>query len=92
MSKFLNLGLSLEDVVARATSAPAAVIDRVEKLGTLQVGAPADISVLELVEEPVEFVDTKKNSRPGTRWLQPANVVRGGVPFGRPYPLPFNYR
>ncbi len=91
MSKFLNLGFSLEEVVARATSAPAAVINRVDKLGTLQVGAPADVAILELVEEPVEFVDTKNNYRNGTRWLKPVHVVRAGVPFGRPYPMPFNY-
>jgi len=92
MSKFLNLGLSLQQVVALATSAPAGVIDRIDKLGTLEVGAPADVSVLELVEEPVEFVDTKNNTRPGTHWLKPLHVVRAGVPFGRPYPMPFTYR
>jgi len=91
MSKFLNLGLSLEQVVTLATSAPAGVINRVDKLGSLQIGAPADVSVLELIEEPVEFVDTRNNRRPGTRWLKPVHVVRAGVPFGRPYPMPFNY-
>jgi dihydroorotase len=91
MSKFLNLGFSLEQVVELTTSAPARVIDRVEKLGTLQVGAPADVSILELVEEPVEFVDTRNHRRPGTRWLKPIQTVRAGVPFGRPYPTPFTY-
>src|SRR5207247_5348408 len=41
MSKFLSLGLSLEEVVAKATSEPARVIGRVPGLGTLQIGAPA---------------------------------------------------
>jgi dihydroorotase len=91
MSKFLNLGLSIEQVVALATSAPAGVINRVDKLGTLQISAPADVSVLELVEEPVEFVDTRNNRRSGTRWLKPLHTVRAGVAFGRPYPMPFNY-
>lgn len=91
MSKFLNLGLSLDQVVALATSAPAGVINRVDKLGTLQIGAPADVSVLALIEEPVAFVDTRNNHRSGTRWLKPLHTVRAGVPFGRPYPMPFNY-
>ena len=91
MSKFLNLGFSLEEVVAMATSNPARVIGRVEKLGTLQVGAPADVAVLELVEAPVTFVDTRKNTRQGNRWLKPVQTVRAGRPFGRPYPLPFAY-
>jgi dihydroorotase len=91
MSKFLNLGFSLEEVVAMATINPARVIGRVEKLGTLQVGAPADVAILELVEAPVTFVDTRKNTRQGTRWLKPVQTVRAGRAFGRPYPLPFAY-
>jgi len=91
MSKFLNMGFSLEQVVTLATSAPARVINRVDKLGTLQIGAPADVSVLELVEEPVEFVDTRNNHRPGKQWLRPVHTIRAGRPFGRPYPMPFSY-
>jgi dihydroorotase len=91
MSKFLNLGLDLEQVIAMATVNPARVIGRIEKLGTLQVGAPADVSILQLVEESVAFVDTKGNRRSGTRWLKPVQAVRAGRPFGRPYPMPFAY-
>ena len=91
MSKFLNLGFTVEDVVAMSTVAPARVIGRVEKLGTLQTGAPADVSILELVEKPVEFVDTRGNRRTGQRWLEPVQTVRAGRPFGRPYPIPFSY-
>jgi len=91
MSKFLPLGFSLDQVVAMATINPARVIGRIEKLGTLQVGAPADVTILELVESPVTFVDAHRNKRHGTRWLKPIQTVRAGRPFGRPYPLPFAY-
>ncbi|HMH17276.1 MAG TPA: amidohydrolase/deacetylase family metallohydrolase [Burkholderiales bacterium] len=91
MSKFLNMGFSLEQVVAMATSAPAKIIGKIEKLGTLAVGAPADVSILELVEGPVDFVDTRKNARKGNRHLKPVATVRAGRPFGRPYPSPFSY-
>ena len=91
MSKFLNLGFSLEQVIAMTTAAPAYIINRVDGLGSLRVGAPADISILELVERGVEFVDTKNNVRPGNRWLKPVHLIRTGVPFGRPYPMPFTY-
>lgn len=91
MSKFLNLGFSLEQVIAMATINPARVIGRVDGLGTLHVGAPADVSILEVVEEPVTFVDTLNNQRRGTRWLRPVDTVRAGRPFGRPYPSPFSY-
>jgi dihydroorotase len=89
MSKFLNMGFSLEDVIRLATVNPANVIDRVEKLGTLQIGAPGDVSILELVEEPVTFVDTLNNERKGDRYLKPVTAVVAGVPFGRPFPQPF---
>jgi dihydroorotase len=91
MSKFLNMGFSLEQVVTMATSAPAKVIGRLDKLGTLAVGAPGDVSILELVEGPVEFVDTRKNTRKGDKVLKPVATVRAGRPFGRPYPSPFSY-
>jgi dihydroorotase len=91
MSKFLAVGMSLEQVVAMATVAPAKLIGRVEKLGTLQIGAPGDASVMELVEGPVNFVDTRGNTRQGQRYLKPVQTVRAGRPFGRPYPQPFGY-
>jgi dihydroorotase len=91
MSKFLNLGFSLEQVVSLATEKPAKIIGKVDKLGTLQVGAPADAAILDLVEGAVEFVDTVKNTRKGTRYLKPVQTVRAGRAFGRPFPSPFSY-
>jgi dihydroorotase len=92
MSKFLGLGMPLEDVVAKATVEPARIIGRVPGLGTLQVGAPADVAIFDLVDGPVEFVDTRNNKRSGTRKLVPVLTVRGGRPYGRPpLPIPFLY-
>jgi dihydroorotase len=92
MSKFLNMGFTLEQVVAMATIAPAKVIGRGTKIGTLAVGAPADVSLLEVVEGPVEFVDTRNNKRQGKVHLKPSGVVLAGVPYGRPYQAPFAMR
>ena len=92
MSKLLNLGLSLEDVVAKATIEPAKLIGRVPGLGTLQIGGPADVAVFDLVDGAVEFVDTRNNKRTGNRRLVPFLTVRGGRPFGRPpLPMPFTF-
>ena len=91
MSKFLAMGMSLEDVVTKVTASPAKIIGRIEGLGTLNVGAPADISIMELVEEPTSFVDTKQNTRQGDRHLRVVQTVRAGRPFGVPYPQPFTY-
>ena len=92
MSKFLNMGYSLAEVVTMATSAPARVINRIPKHGTLQAGAPADLSIMELVEGPVSFVDTRNNTRQGKVFLKPAGAVVAGVAFGRPYQAPFTVR
>jgi dihydroorotase len=92
MSKFLNMGFSLEQVVAMATVAPARAIGKLAKLGTLEVGAPADVSLLEVVEGPVEFVDTRNNKRAGKVHLRPVVTVAGGTVFGRPYQAPFSVR
>jgi len=92
MSKFLTLGYTLEQVVAMATAAPARVIDATSKVGTLGVGAPGDVAIMELVEGPVSFVDTRNNTRSGQAFLRPVQTVINGVPFGRPYQPPFSVR
>jgi dihydroorotase len=92
MSKFMAMGFTLEQVVAMATIAPAKIINRAPKIGTLQSGAPGDVSIMELVEGPVTFVDTRNNMRDGKAYLKPVQTVINGVPFGRPYQSPFAVR
>jgi len=92
MSKFMGLGFSLEQVITMATTNPAKIINRMPKLGTLQVGAPGDVAIMEFVEGPVSFVDTRNNRREGKAYLKPVQTVTGGVPFGRPYSSPFAVR
>jgi dihydroorotase len=92
MSKFMTMGFSLEQVVTMVTSAPAKIINRAPKIGTLQVGAPGDVAIMELVEGPVSFLDTRNNKRDGKAYLKPIQTVINGVPFGRPYQSPFAVR
>jgi dihydroorotase len=92
MSKFLAIGYSLEQVVTMTTTAPAKIINRAPKIGTLQIGAPGDVAIMELVEGPVSFVDTRNNKRDGKAHLKPVQTVINGVPFGRPYQSPFAVR
>lgn len=92
MSKFLGMGMPLEEVVARATSEPGRIIGKVPGLGTLAVGAPADLALFDLVDGPVDLVDTRNNRRAGTRKLVPVLTIRAGRPYGRPpLPVPFLY-
>src|ERR1700712_4859603 len=92
MSKFMTLGYTLEQVVTMATTAPAKIINKAPKIGTLQVGAPGDVAIMELVEGPVTFLDTRNNRRDGKALLKPVQTVINGVPFGRPYQSPFAVR
>jgi dihydroorotase len=92
MSKFLALGLPLEQVLRMASSVPGAIINRLPKLGTLQVGAPADATLVEIVNGAVDFVDTRNNKRSGGAYIRPVQSVLAGTPFGRPYNAPFSVR
>ncbi len=56
MSKFLAMGLSLDDIVLRSTWNPAREIHHPE-LGNLSVGAPADVAVLRLENGAFGFTD-----------------------------------
>ncbi|MDB5901573.1 MAG: amidohydrolase [Betaproteobacteria bacterium] len=92
MSKFMALGFTLEQVVQMATAVPARIINRMPMLGSLRIGAPADVTLIEVVQGAVEFVDTRNNKRPGKAYIRPVQAVLGGVPFGRPYQAPFSVR
>ena len=77
MSKFLNMGLSLEDVILRSTWNPAREIHR-EELGHLSVGAPADIAVLRVEKGKFGFVDMYGARLPGTQRLVAELTLRDG--------------
>jgi dihydroorotase len=78
MSKFLLFGMPLDQVVARATLSPARVFPTFNDRGTLNVGAPADVAVLELREGTFEFVDNYGGKRTGKERLFPVATVAGG--------------
>jgi dihydroorotase len=78
LSKFLHLGLSLDEVVAMGTTAPAAAVGRAGELGTLAVGAEADVCVLRVAEGPVTFTDSFGVSVEGQRRLVPVATLRAG--------------
>jgi dihydroorotase len=77
LSKFLNMGMSLDDVIARATWRPAREIHH-DELGHLSVGAPADVAVLRLVEGDFGFVDSAGLRMRGTRKLVGEMTLRDG--------------
>ena len=78
VSKFLLLGLPLEEAIGMATAAPARTMGTLGEIGTLQQGACADVSVFELQTGTFEFVDARGEKRMGERRLVPALTVREG--------------
>jgi len=80
ISKFLILGMSLDQVVACATGNASRAFPVFRNRGMLRVGAPADIAVLELREGTFEFVDNYENKRTGRQRLFPSATVLAGKP------------
>jgi dihydroorotase len=78
MSKFLLLGMPLERVIACATVNAARVFEAFNDRGTIHVGAPADVAVLELRDGTFEFVDNYDGKRTGHQRLFPSATVLGG--------------
>jgi dihydroorotase len=81
LSKFMHMGMTLEQVVERATAVPARIFALGEQLGTLRPGAAADLSILELVDADYEFVDSGGKRRSGTKRLVPRAALRDGVVY-----------
>ena len=82
ISKFMALGMPLERAIAACTSTAASVFDYGEELGTLRIGAPADLAVFESVEGDYTFMDASGNTRPGGSRLVPYVTLRDGAPYG----------
>ncbi|WP_432842686.1 amidohydrolase/deacetylase family metallohydrolase [Dactylosporangium sp. CA-092794] len=77
LETFLALGMSLPEVVARATRAPADVLGE-PGLGRLAVGGPADIAVLRPADEPVALRDMTGAALTGRTRLRHVLTVAGG--------------
>jgi dihydroorotase len=78
MSKFLMFGMPLTQVIACATVNAARVFPAFDDRGTLNVGAPADVAILELRDGSFDFVDNYKGTRSGKQRLFPIVSVLAG--------------
>lgn len=78
LTKFLALGLSLDEVIACATHAPAKFLHLEREIGTLQEGAHADVAVLELVSQPVDLYDSDWQVRRSDRSVRCNATFVGG--------------
>jgi dihydroorotase len=78
LSKFLNMGLTFEQVIERSTVNAARAVGRPD-LGHMSEGAPADIAVLRIEKGTFGFVDGGHARLVGDRKLRCALTVRDGV-------------
>ena len=78
LSKYLHLGLSLDEVVRLGTEAPARAIGLGDRLGSLRVGCEGDAALLRMEEGRFTFTDSFKKTATGRRRLVPVAVVKGG--------------
>ena len=77
MSKFMNMGMSLEDVILRSTSESAKLIRRPE-LGTLSAGVCADVAIIRVLKGDFGYVDCGFAKINGDSRLDCMMTIRGG--------------
>ncbi len=77
LSKFLNMGMTIQEVILRATWNPANVIKRTD-LGNLSVGVEADIAVFAIRKGDFGFMDIRRTKIKGTQKLETELTLRAG--------------
>jgi dihydroorotase len=78
VTKFLHLGMSVDEAIAKVTSVPAGIVGMEGEIGTLAVGAWGDAVVCEMREGEIRLEDSHGEVRTGSRKLVPTTVVKSG--------------
>jgi dihydroorotase len=78
MSKLLHFGMSLGDIIRRATSAPAKILGYEGTVGTLKPGANADISLIELRDGNFDLTDSEGTTITAKRRLIVQSTIKDG--------------
>ncbi|RIK43374.1 MAG: amidohydrolase/deacetylase family metallohydrolase [Chloroflexi bacterium] len=78
VSKFLHLGLSLDEALRRVTATPAQAIHLADEIGTLKIGAWGDAVVFKLESGRFPLIDSRRQERTASQRLTPQIVVRAG--------------
>jgi dihydroorotase len=81
LSVFLRLGLSLPEVIARATINPAKALKLDDRAGSLQPGMPADVTVFRVEDGEFSLADCHKKSRAADKRIAPVMAFKNGRRF-----------
>jgi dihydroorotase len=79
MTQYLNLGLTVEQVIERVTLTPTKVFKFAEQVGTLQTGAVGDVTVIDLQQGQFQLFDQKGGTRTAKQRFVPVAAVHGGT-------------
>lgn len=79
MAKLMAMGFSLPQVVEMATLNAARLLGRANDLGSIRIGAAAEISILKLEEREWQAVDSQRGTLPARQALVPVYAIRGDM-------------
>ena len=79
MTQYLHLGLTVEQVIERVTLTPTKIYKFPEKLGTLEPGVTADVTIIDLQQGSFELIDQRGEKRIGRQKFVPVATVHGGT-------------
>lgn len=81
LSKFLYLGLTIEEVVKLSTLNPSSAIGMAGTIGTLNVGADADVAIIDPIKKKITLTDSEGEIRVGNTLLVPVTTLKKGKRF-----------
>lgn len=79
ISKFLYLGLTVDQAVEKVTATPAKIFKFPEKIGSIEPGSVADLTVSEVRSGDFELFDSRREKRVGRQKFVPIATVKGGT-------------
>jgi len=79
MSKFMYLGLTVDQAVEKVTAAPKKMFKFPDKIGSLEPGSAADVTISEVRSGDFDFYDSRREKRVGHQKFVPTATVKGGT-------------
>ena len=81
LSIFLNIGMSIEDIVKAVTNTPAKAYGILDKAGTMTIGCPGDVAIFKIIDSKKTFADLRGDSIVGDRLIIPMACIKDGDMF-----------
>jgi dihydroorotase len=79
MSKFLYLGLSVDQAVEKVTAVPRTVFHFPDKIGSLEPGSEADVTIAEVRSGDFDYFDSRRDKRVGRQKFVPTATIKAGT-------------